>query len=230
MKNVIKGLVLLSSIVSSINIAYADWIQPLIGVDYEWSKMRGSNSWRSILPKSYTGGDIYIGAQFSEYVGVELGYQSTTKKTRKHAFKAQDQFFDISVPADSTSKVNVRFHGWYFDLLGYLPFDNCFGLIGTVGYGVIRPKVVGMDSIAFLNTLGGGSIHGRTVGGFRLGAGGQYMLTDFVGIRALARWKNTAHLKFKSNSTFAPIAQQFRISRRLFKDTGSLLVGIFVKF
>lgn len=264
MKNIAKGLLVAGAIIgasSSAALGLED-ICPYIGAEYEWSHMKGAGANRldmfdrveslhRFYPKSYSGANIFVGGRWCD-VGAEIGYTFTGKKSRTQhrgntLLAVQDnafnQFNNFSSNAFGTLgtgdalKTTVKLNGWHIDLMGYMPICNCWELIGSVGFGWMKPKVhivgrhLGANVITGFSARESLNIHTKYKGMFRLGLGTQYMATECIGIRAFVRWKNTEKLSVKiTNATpNQPVAFQ-HVSFKPFKDTLSLAVGAFVKF
>jgi len=234
MKNKMKVLGLwifvVVSLVTTTHVhAFLGELTPIVGADYEWTYMRGNGSWKRVFPKYHHGANIYVGARFLEFCGVEFGFDFARKSSGTHNFRAGDNFFQLPIGSPSTSRVSVSTRGWHIDLVGYLPFGFCFDIVGKIGYGREKPKVSGLGTLAFFSP-NGNSIHSETRNIFRLGGGFQFMILNTVGIRALLIWKNTYNIKFKGNAGAQSTFDSFQISRRLFKDTASFALGAFINF
>ena len=234
MKNIVKGLLVAGAVVgASTAVAGLEEVSPYVGGEYEWSSMRGGNtnlsikgsSLKNVLPKSYSGANFFIGGRWCDF-GVEAGYEftGTKKKTLKENLPA------TVLPSLNFDSFKVSLNGWHIDFNGYLPLCDCWELIGSVGYGWMKPKVETTIGLMNNNNVSLGVIsqkmHSKYKGMFRLGVGTQYMVTECVGLRGMLRWKNTEKLSVALNHG----TNALKVNLKPFKDTLSLAAGVFVKF
>ena len=125
-----------------------------------------SNDQGSIKSKVPTG-TLLIGGKFHENFGAEVGY-TFFKKAK------------VEMPNLNTNYIKTN--NMYLDLLGYMPVDSCFDLIGAVGIGRIKVKLED-NSNANNISFSKGKV------GFRLGAGAQYKFDDHFAARAMVRYQ-----------------------------------------
>lgn len=121
---------------------------------------------------------VFVGGKFHENFGAELGYT-----------------FYKKAKVDWTAGWNtdyIKANNIYADLLGYMPIDTCFDLLGSVGVG--RMKLKYDDNNASGIDIGKGKV------GFRLGAGAQYKFDDHFAARAMVRYQR-ANIKGTVNAT-----------------------------
>lgn len=239
MKHLAKGLVLASALIAASNTyAFSDGFTPVIGADYEWTFVRGNDDWRKIVPRSYSGGGVYLGGRFCDTIGLELGYNFTNRKSRTRTFVPGDTFFGYTLPAATTGSINtaIRFHEVHFDLQGFLPICNGWELLGTVGLGWVQPKfrssvvlpplaAFGIPSLTSTDTFSSGA---KVL--LRVGLGAQYTFCESWGIRGMARWKNTSSLRIKGTPAYAAAVPLLSISNRPFEDEITLSLGLFYSF
>jgi len=231
MKQLTRSFVLASALATagSAGAAVMDDFVPFIGVDYKQLWVRGNGDYRNAFPKTYPGGTIYVGSKFTDCFGAELGYSFSTRK--KHDWTDPD-FSSVSI-----ASARVRFTSFHLDINGYIPLDNCWELIGSVGVASMKPKVnfsANTSAAAGLTAAqidGINSINGKSKAVFRVGVGAQYLVTEMVGIRAMVRWENTHRLTVSGNQNFGNfMTAGFINTTRPFKDAISLAVGLFVRF
>jgi len=215
MKNLVKSLVLAGAL-GTANVASADWFDcfcPVIGVDYYQAWMKATALFGNVFPKSYPGGTVYVGAKFADCLGFEVGYDTSTRKSRS--------FTLVQSTGVTTGTVKFRRSGAHFDLIGYMSVDclDCVELFGSLGYGWVEPRVT-------FTTLAGPTFafNGRGRSVLRLGVGGNYLLTDCVGIRAKVGYESTSSLR--TNST----TPNFGFSNKPFRGSITLALGAFVRF
>jgi len=242
MKRFAKSLLVIGSIAAA-GTASADWFEgfaPYLGVDAKWQNTQGKSDWKKVIPKNYWGGTVYVGSRFDNCWGLEFGFTETQRKSKTHSFAAGENFFGNGDTGGAVTRVRNRFHNWHLDVNGYWPVDDCWELIGSIGFGWMKPKV----SVA-VNNLGNGATgffpldgaalattHGKARGVFRVGAGAQYMATDCLGLRAIARWENTSTLRVDGNYGNRDPNSTINYSalKKMFKDTYSVAFGAFWKF
>lgn len=221
---------------------------PYLGIDSKWQKIGLHKDWKRAVENKRWGTTFFLGNRFCDYLGLELGYSQTTRKIKAHLFAPGEDFFNNGDTAGAIMRTTTRFNSYHIDVNSYWPINPCIDLIGSLGYGWVQPKVsVDILTLAspslnpnlpintgfFLQdatTLT--TIQGRDKGVFRVGAGAQFMICDFVGIRGLVRLETTNSLRLKGdferrdpNSTI-----EFGNVRRMFKDSYSVALGIFWNF
>lgn len=208
-KSLAKSLVFASSLTIS-GMASAHWfecVNPFIGVDFYQAWMRPKPDFNHFFPKNFPGVTIYLGAKFSNYMGVELGYDVSARQTR-------------SVRDIESNRFNIRITrtGGHFDLIGYMPLDcyDCFEFFGSIGYGWIQPQVsfyFNGHSLSENNNRGNGVL--------RLGLGTSYMFTECLGIRAKIGYEGTSSLRYNT---------RFIHSSRPYRDSLTFAAGFFARF
>jgi opacity protein-like surface antigen len=144
------------------------------------------------------------------------------------------------------TKIDTQLRGIHLDLNVYYPLSDCWDIVGSMGAGVIKPKITlsvlsntlpktnptlsntpGLfpnDAIALASTKG------KTKTVFRIGLGSQYMLSEAVGIRANLRWESTTSLRVDGNYQFQQSSLNTTGLRKIFINTASLSVGVSYKF
>lgn len=133
---------------------------------------------------------LFVGGKFHENFGAEIGYT-----------------FFKKAKVDWTGTWNtdyIKANNIYADLLGYMPVDTCFDLIGSVGMGRMKIKFNtnnGADAANNYDSFSKGKV------GFRLGAGAQYKFDDHFATRVMVRYQR-ANIKgvndikaYKSNTS-----------------------------
>lgn len=228
-----KKLVLLSALVAvgSASASMFGDVCPVIGADFKWTKMKNSSDWDNEFAESFPGGTIYLGAKFSENFGAELGYSTTSKKSKDITLATGQNIGGISTPAANngqTLTTKVRTNGAHLDLVGYLPIDNGFELFGALGLGFMNASIdIATNSAItgnFLTALTSMTGSHKVIP--RIGIGANWMATEMVGLRAKLGWEGTNRLRIKDNKNYA--GQTF--SDKPFKSSYSLALGAFVKF
>ena len=234
MKNVLylTGLGLLSS-----SLAMAGGLElssPYVGAELQghyvaFKKGEG----KGIFPKAkhpYLQGNLFLGVKFSNYVGLEAGYEASESRTRVATNSGPDFVMmgrqlelDETTVTDDYAKLNSP----YASLIGFLPLDRCqmTQLIGVVGIAYPKLKLIHRE---IANELGSypeatirDFIHRKPV--LRLGLGIQTMLVKNLGIRGMVNWENLSRFK-----NLAPKQKSnYRVS---LKDSFQYGLGLFWKF
>ena len=232
MKFFAKNVLMLSGLLvaSSANADALGELNPYLGADYYQAWMRGQSDWKKIFPRSYRGATVYVGTRFCDNLGVELGYDTSTRTKKEWALPAGARFFNGTVSntgITGTTKINRS--GVHLDLLGFLPITGCFDLFGAIGYGWVQSKIdiiQSVDSASSSQSSALASVAGKGRSVLRAGVGGSYMVNDMVGLRAKLGWETTSTLRVKGNQAFANLGYQ----SKGWKDTTALSIGAFVKF
>lgn len=228
MKHLGKSLMLVGALAASGSAAanMIDNICPYIGIDYKQLWVKGKGFWSNKIAKSFPGGTVYLGTNFTECFGAEVGYSWTMRKHHRGAIIGGPLF---PTPNNAIVRTHTRFHSFHFDLNGYVPLDNCWELIGSIGIGSMKPRVEAVvenqgglttDQVNIIQ-----SVNGKSKAVWRLGVGAQFLFTECVGARAMLRWEATESLRITGLGFGSE-----RHGRKAFKDAVSLAAGVFVRF
>ena len=139
--------------------------------------------------ESDTGFKLFGGYQFNQNIGVELGYVDLGR------FNATRT---VTAPAAGTVATNIRTSGGFLDLVGTLPLQNNFSLLGKVGaiYSETKASLATTGAVALVAGVNRNPKENET--NFKLGLGAQYDFTKTVGLRA--EWERFFKLG-KTNTT-----------------------------
>lgn len=217
MKNkIVASLVVAGAMIaaSNANAGMIDDVCPVVGIDYQHVWQKGKGTFGPFLPKSYPGFSAYIGTRWAENWGLELGFDHAGKKLRNAL---------VSVGGVSqTVGTSVRRIGGHVDLAGYLPVADCLELMGTLGVGWVRAKTHVSSKITSTGAaVSSANVPVKTKAVPRVRLGFNYMVTDCVGLRALAGWEGTSALRLK-NDVFG--------TKKAFKSSATVSAGAFFKF
>ena len=110
---------------------------------------------------------LVAGIKFHENFGAEVGYTFFKKA------KAEGANYDA----------NLKLNNLHLDLLGYMPIDKGFDLVGLVGVGRMNLKERG--------ELNGNTVLDEKQNkiGFRLGAGAQYNIDEHFATRLMVKYQ-----------------------------------------
>lgn len=235
MKAIVKKIVLIGTLLAAGNAAASivEDVCPYVGADYRQLWIKGRGFWSDRVAKSFPGGTLFIGAKFTENFGMEAGYNWSVHKhsTTNVVFPNPGLVTRTGrvIPTTGNIKARTRFTSFYVDLNGYVPLDNCWELIGSIGLGSMKPKlsvtVINAGTLLPAQQTALQSINGRARSVWRVGVGAQYLFTESVGVRGLVRYEGTDGLRIHNNNINA-----FGISQKAFKDAVSLALGFFVRF
>lgn len=220
------------------NCLWTDWTA-FIGVDYTWNHVKKYRAWERVLPNSAPGWNMYVGGRV-EYVGAELGYDVSIKRSRDLFLVAGEDFLGVQINRLTEGRVrhSLSLFGWYFDLKLYWPFWEdrleCCGfhsidLVGTLGYAVTKPRIhVTSTSILFRNEPPI-TLKARKKTALRAGIGFDAMLTDILGFRAMLRWSTLTNLRVQNNEDTRFFSHTI-IHEKALKYKYAVSVGGFINF
>ena len=195
-----------------------------VGGDYyhAWMEGKGQTNvsgnslpYHKILPRSFGGGTLYLGARLLENLGLEVGGSVSARKTKIFNLENSTAF--------TTTK--MRRVTSYLDFVGIFPINDCIDFNGSLGIGFFKPKIdstftpAAVGGIAQSNQGVSFTTRGKFI--FRAGIGSSYQLTDIVGLRAKLGWEGTSSARSKVNNMG---------SAKIFKDTLAMSLGIFARF
>jgi hypothetical protein len=235
MKQVVKSLVVVGAMLAA-GTAAADMdmdFRPFVGVDYLQAWMEGKGTMpnsnvagQNAFKKSYPGATVYVGTKFMDNLGLELGWDTSSAKTRTSTGAVAANGATIAGSGVTLSNKTKR-SGFHVDLVGFMPVD-CWELFGSLGYGSVKAKVSNQTATftgttpaqqAAFNTAY--PLSSKQKGVFRLGVGASYMFTDMFGLRAKLGWESTNNLRLTA-------ANGTKVN--LFKNSTTLALGAFVRW
>lgn len=235
MKKMLKNLGLLLGIFTATGltaqpVAYYD-VTAYLGADYYYAMMKPKANWNQIFPRAYPGATLYVGTQFHENFGIELGYDWSIRQKKNWTLMNGQPFFSSTINGTFSGTARIQRSGGHVDIVGFLPVGDCTDLLGFAGVGWIQPKIEIVNlTVApngtMPNTSAIAAISGKGRGTFRMGAGIRYLITNIVGIRAKVGWESTSTLVVKGNAYFT----QLGYTQKAFRGTTAFSAGAFVMF
>lgn len=202
MKKFAKTLIAMSAMTAagSASAGLFDCVNWIVGLDYYQSWRNTKRNLELFFPKSYPGATVYVGARFSDCVGLEFGYDTSQRKSKSWVIPAGTSINGVTRTSALSGSTSLRFYSLHLDLLGYLPLDCYQGLelFGAIGYG--------------------------NNSGLRLGIGSNYMLTNIFGVRAKLGYESTTRLAH--NSMYSSLG----FSHKAFRYSTTVSLGAFIKF
>jgi len=171
-------------------------LNPYVGVDAKWSKMGAQKGLGDTqVAKNYPQGDLFAGLKLNDWVGAEVGYESTTKKNRTVVTGSGQGFFGTSVtagfPVSSTTK--TRLAGFHANVVGFYPvLEECrVSLFASIGLARLKfSSDLNFDDVAPIGMEYRRFVKRKWVP--RVTAGVEHMLVENFGIRAMVSWEKTS--------------------------------------
>ena len=163
-------------------------IRPYIGLDIATSKIDfGTDDW---VVDNYNGGYEYhdnknetlsfvVGAKFNKYIGVEAFYQKSEENEKK-------TIWDVG-NAEVIEEDKLSYTSMGVDVIGYMPVNQEFELLASLGLGQYDFESSYEDSIIGYGSVGGEKKDFDSLG-IRLGIGAQYNFNEHFALRAMARY------------------------------------------
>lgn len=188
-------------------------LSPYAGADLQYRNMGFKPGFGdNLFEKNYPQANFYVGAMLTEFLGVELGYESTVRKTRNSTLSSGSVSLGLPVPGTSTSiefKSNSKVMGPHLDIVGVW----CVGpeypleLFGTLGVSFLTVKFdrTGLSVNGVATNVQRTFEQEKTI--MRLTGGMQYAITDWFMVRGSLGWENTSQFKLFSkepSNTFPP--------------------------
>lgn len=190
----------------------SDWCYgPYIGIDVQLRHIGfGKNLGNNLFKKNYAQGNPFIGFRFNDYLGIEVGYEETIKKSATTVNgPGSIELGDIVPESDFNFSTNTfRIRGPHASLVGYIPFCICdekFDLIGSIGLISLRTKfthqptsgtVFGVPIVLTPEQMNNSRVDfkkRKTV--LRATGGIQYHISCRAGFRAIVGWEQTNKFK-----------------------------------
>lgn len=208
------------------------YIHPYLGVSYAYSMadfddditLFGDENYKIFDDKFHSLG-FSAGLKFHPNFAVELSYQ----KSNKAKGSSNYNIYGYNISDEMVFKSRADLQTFAVDLLGYLPVDESFSFLGSVGVGFYKLKYSGQYDEIFYDgedLYFGSTKHSKDENkvGFRIGAGGEYYLTQNLAFRGFARlnYINSKGSKFVIDDESADFGK--------LKYTIDLGVGLFYYF
>lgn len=190
------------------------------GVEATYQQMSGAGDFNGVVNPNYYNGGVYIGTKFYDNWGLEIGYNSSTARTQSKSFAPGSTEFNTTLTAgqNATLKTKVTLSTFYLDILGYMPINRNWNVIGTIGAGLVRAKIRDNGSVgappAVVNALQNVNSYNTVIA--RLGVGPEFRHKHF-GIRGKVFWENTCRLRLQSVGP--------NVSQTFLKDSFGLAIG-----
>ncbi|MDB6096581.1 MAG: hypothetical protein JWM09_859 [Francisellaceae bacterium] len=236
MKSTISMLLLTSTLISNCAFAWEEdeneEFPSYAGLELKNFWMKGRNDWQSLVKQKHHGLSFFYGLNFNDFLGLEFGYEYTSRTNRESILANNDVLFGINNNTGSNinAKAGVRLQAFYIDLMGYLPFkkwmntERNHGLLFSLGAETTRMRIRTSTDAPDSNFAQGLIFKPRTSSLLRVGLGAQAIVTDNAGLRVFYRWKTASQLKGRGG--VADLNQY----KKVFHDQHSASVGVFYSF
>lgn len=178
-------------------------LTPYIGADAQFRQMKfDPNRGANVFKKNFPQGNIFAGLKFSDYVGIEVGFEGTNKRSRNSRILPSQysvggepvQPNDAAHPSRFQDNISTaRIHGPHVNMVGTFALldDPRLALIGSIGVSRLKMSLrytAHIDDEGFLG-ISRNFVQRKSI--LRLGAGIQHMITDCIGVRGVLSWENT---------------------------------------
>jgi len=134
-----------------------------------WTKVETTGGASFTAKKKKPGFGVLAGAKFNEFVGAEIGYNFFKKSNN-------------NTVTGAAGKGTAKLSNMYADVIGYLAVAPEVDLLGSVGFGRMKPKVT-VDNATMKDGVNKAKV------GYRLGAGAQYKFDDNLAARLMVRYQ-----------------------------------------
>lgn len=174
---------------------------PYIGFDgtyrhMNWPRNLGGN----LFKKDYPEGDVYLGAKFTPFFGIQGGYRVTATRIN-YSNVGPENILGIFVPNISElHNSRAQFKGWHGEFVGYLPIymPDCISLFGTLGFSrfqLFQQDIIILETSPFSPVVPAFSTFESTKTILSLSAGLEIKLDETCSFRVKGGWDNTAKFK-----------------------------------
>lgn len=194
-----------------------------------------SNYGGNIFKTSFPQTNAFLGLRFSDYFGIEGGYETTNSKEQTTALPAGSIIMGNAPlttngnlsPILQSSKAQIK--DWHLSFVAYAPISDQhpFKLLLNLGASGVKVsyftyKIADPTNSTFNVFQSIGSFSGKKVV-LKAGAGAQYLFSSSLGMRLTANWINT--------SRFATLtSKQNRNNKIQLKNAWNFGLGLFAEF
>ncbi len=189
---------------------------------FAFKKNYGEGVFESNIPQ----GEIIAGLKINPHFGLELGYLRSMERHKKSTIYYPEQLFGNTITDGYVRGTSsTRIDGYSVNLLGFFPVRENIQLLGSVGIARLRIKLCYMPLAIQSATFGPDLVQEFTKDFLKskyipqVKMGVQYMLTQTVGLKALAGWEGTKRFNLLRNKQGSP-------ARVSLKDSYTLGLGL----
>jgi opacity protein-like surface antigen len=133
-----------------------------------------------LLEDALNGINIYAGQKFNKNFGIEAGFFYNDEESKNTPSGST-----VGSGTVSTADINTKLksYGLTLDAIGYMPINDKFELLGSIGAAYTRADYTLATSVSTAEKSHDTEME------LRLGAGGQIHLTEKIDARAMARYQ-----------------------------------------
>lgn len=177
-------------------------VEPYAAADIQWRYMTyGSGMGSNVFKKNAPQGNVAVGVNFCDFVGIEGGYESTPTKTRDSTINEGEMALGVA-PVNPPERhiARTQMKGWNLGLMGYSPVWEKFcvrlvGYLGMVRLTAFQRDIMIADSIGGLNVLNFSRTFKKEKNVLKLAVGLQQRLCANWDARLLFGFENTAKFR-----------------------------------
>lgn len=166
------------------------------GVDYlhRWMHGRDAKTYamRLVLLEQYDSSEFYFAHRFDNGVGLSLGFEQSSTRSKAHTFGADENFLGAPQTAGDNTSISIKVRAVNIDLNGYLDLDLAkhWEMVGQLGFALMQSDMRGnLFSNGVTNNLAPSH---NLYPVPRIGFGFQYFCTESLGIRIIGHWLGTS--------------------------------------
>lgn len=178
-----------------------------MGAEFQMRRMdfRGGYG-DNLLPHQSQQGNAYVGYQFDQSIGVEVGFEGTNTRTRNTIVTTGDTVTGIDIVKEVSPVIlftKGKIKGPHVDLVGYYTLDEDLPieLIASVGVAhykaTFERRTVQFADPPVQSQMNRTFCSHRTV--LRLMGGIRTMFDEHVGMRLTVGWANTRKMRVSTN-------------------------------
>ena len=174
-------------------------VSPYVGVELSAMSVDYDNGLDVILADNFKAVNPYVGFQINENFAIETGYLQTNSQGKS----ASGTINGTAVTADT----NLKIKGFHIDAVGRKNISDKFDLLGSVGIARLKAN---LDINVTAGSLTAAASGNDSDTALRLGAGGEYALTDNVSLRGMARYMKVDFSNVSKNLTSVGIGLNYK--------------------
>jgi len=186
------------------------------GMDGIYTFVGARSDYGKIFRSSKPGSNFYIGYNL-ESIMLEIGYLSTTRRSKESVLSTGDTFLGTTLDAPKKFNGQVRFRNTHFDLNFFTNFYDKLSIVSAIGISFVRPNVTFTATNREGNSVTFKQIVTKTNTIARAGVGIRYLLGSNSAIRAMGYFEQYSKIRFRDPG---------EPNNKPFKDAYTISVGI----
>ena len=213
-----KDLYYLSELSKNQNSSTKNYV---IGIDGLYVSAKPKLDYSKIFRTYKPGTNFYLGCSWQDNIFLEIGYLSTTRKSKSTILQLNSRFLGQPITVPTKLNGQVRLRNTHFDLNFIANFYETINIATSLGIGFTRPHITlkafnATSNAAIVNPV---AIVPKTNAIFRAGAGIICNLNNKVNFRVMFYFDHYSLIKLRE-----PIGMH-----KPFKNAYTLSVGIYSK-